>query len=155
MHANLWCDQAKWVGTRWYWFLYKAIDSVQFPLYFIVLSITKMAVSLEPYAKFVWIFQSELLKLWNWGIQFKWKLSFYFFEFRLILLDRITFVEITDVIHIHWHHYTETSLNCVQSECVTWQVNGEWTEPGGNSIPRFVVILCCLGVFCNKKMCPL
>ena len=33
-------------------FLDRANSSTQFPLYFIILSITKMATSLEPYAQF-------------------------------------------------------------------------------------------------------
>ena len=52
---TIWCDQAKWVGTRYYWFLDRAHNSIQFPLNFIVFSITKMAASLEPYAQF-WCF---------------------------------------------------------------------------------------------------
>ena len=36
----MWCDQAKWVGTRWYWFWDTANNSIKFSLYFYVLSIT-------------------------------------------------------------------------------------------------------------------
>ena len=41
----------------------------------------------------------SVIHLWSWGTQWKWKLSFYFFEFRLILLDRITF---TYSSHTYW-----------------------------------------------------
>ena len=58
------CVSEKWVGTRYYWFLDTANDGSQFPLYFLVLSITKMTISLKPYAQFVWGFQRDLaLKL--------------------------------------------------------------------------------------------
>ena len=39
--TNVWCEQAKWVRSR--------KNSIQFPLYFIILSSTKMTISLEPY----------------------------------------------------------------------------------------------------------
>ena len=75
--CNMWCDQAKWVGTRWNWFWDNILSNkgVQFPLYFIILSITKIAIFLEPYAQFSWGFQCGIEK-----IQWKWKLRFYFYD---------------------------------------------------------------------------
>ena len=68
--------------------------SIQFPLYFIVLSITKMALSLEPSVQFWWGFQHNINSskivayIWNENQ-----------VFRLILLDCITFVYVTKIGH--------------------------------------------------------
>ena len=86
----MWCDQAKWAGTRWYWFLDRANNRIQFPLYFIVLSITKKAISLEPYAQSWWGLQYNIALKLKHTLQMKTELLF-FLEFRLILLDRITY----------------------------------------------------------------
>ena len=96
---HLWCDQAKLVWTHYYWYLDRDNNIFQFPLYLIVLSITKVAVSLDPYAEFWWGFQQNialtLIHLLTMKTYF-----FIFFEFRLILPDRITFCSWTNV---NWH----------------------------------------------------
>ena len=61
---------------------------IQLPLYFIVLSITKMAISLEPYLQSCCGFQHNIaLILWHTR---EIKTELFFSEFRLILLDRMT-----------------------------------------------------------------
>ena len=98
-HINLeiyymWCDQAKWVGTRLYWFL-DHHNSVQFPLYFIVLSITKKAISLEPLVQF-WYGFSNIIKREKWGLQRNRNMCFNFVGVQT---------------HFAWSHHIFLSYN--------------------------------------------
>ena len=50
----MWRDSPNWVGSRTYWFLdYIANNIIRFPLYFIVLNSTKMAISLDQNIKYI------------------------------------------------------------------------------------------------------
>ena len=70
----MWCDQAKWVGTRYYWFKDIVNNTIQFPLYFVVLGITKMAISLIWAVQFWWGFHQNIavtmLHTMKWKTQF-------------------------------------------------------------------------------------
>ena len=72
----MWSSKMSW-NSLLYWFLDRAINSIQFPLYFIVLCIAKMAI-------YPWnrmrnvdgVFSGT--SSYKLGIQWKWKLSCYF-----------------------------------------------------------------------------
>ena len=51
---QMWHDQGEWVGCREYWFWDIVNYTVQLLLYFIVFSITKLTLSLDPQAQFWW-----------------------------------------------------------------------------------------------------
>ena len=77
-----------------------ANNHIKFPLYLIVLSITKIAISLEPYAQSAW-FSYEVSSLYALkGIQWTWKVSYYLF--LLISLNRITLYSILDNANISY-----------------------------------------------------
>ena len=65
-----------------------ANNSIQFSHHFNVLSITKWIYLWNCMLSFDGVF--SVIWLCSWGIYYTWKLSFIFFKFRLILLDRIT-----------------------------------------------------------------
>ena len=62
-YANLRCDQneSELVSID---FKIRANNSIQFPLYFIVLGITEIAISLEPNVQFSWGFQHDIALKW-------------------------------------------------------------------------------------------
>ena len=61
----------------------RANSSIQFPLYFIVLSITKIAVSLEPYVQTCCGLQHNIALILQHTMEMK--TEFIFFEFRLVM----------------------------------------------------------------------